>query len=49
LRLFVSRTSLGIAVPAQGIGGEYYDFITLDRANDDAARTSSRLDMELMN
>ncbi len=29
--------------PAQGIGGDYYDFIALDDANDGGAKTSSRL------
>ena len=28
---------------AQGIGGDYYDFIALDRANDNASQTSFRL------
>lgn len=28
--------------PALGIGGDYYDFIALDRANEDTAQTSSR-------
>jgi sigma-B regulation protein RsbU (phosphoserine phosphatase) len=29
--------------PAQGIGGDYYDFIALDRASDGTAQASSRL------
>ncbi len=49
-RLFpqVSPSVRGVEIaghcrPAQGIGGDYYDFIALDRASDGTAKASSRL------
>ena len=49
-RLFpqVSPSVLGVEIaghcrPALGIGGDYYDFIALDRASDGTAQASSRL------